>query len=145
MTLNSLPHWISYWTYGFEMTMQWYFRRIRKIFAEIYHSSNAALPSNFKLISEFTGCWQMRWVEDVLSGLRDVDEWDDFDWEDDNVFLKFKDYVVENEGRMERSLRGVNYYLDAANTLTVVAGEGRPEKVGSACILRPRLINPSLQ
>lgn len=128
--IHSLPHWIAYWTYGFETTVQWYFRRIRKVFAEIHTSSNAALPANFKLISEFVGCWQMRWAEDVLSGLRDVEEWDDFDWEDDHVFAKFKGYVVENEGRMERSLRGVNYYLDAANTLTIVAGEGRPEKVG---------------
>ncbi|KAI1783133.1 hypothetical protein LXA43DRAFT_1087143 [Ganoderma leucocontextum] len=124
----SLPHWISYWTYGFEMTVQWYFRRIRKVFAEIYYSSNAALPSNLKPISEFIGCWQTRWAEDVLSGLRNVENWDDADWEDDHVFLKFKDYVMENERRMERSLRGVNYSLDAANTLTIVAGEGRPEK-----------------
>ena len=118
------------------MTVQWYFRRIRKVFAEIHFSSNAALPSNHRLISDFINCWQTRWAEDVLSGPRDVEEWDDFDWDDDHVFLKFKDYVVENEARMERSLRGVNYYLDAANTLAIVAGEGRPEKVRPAtCVV----------
>ena len=45
------------------------------------------------------------------------------------MFLKFKDYVVENEQKIEHGLRGVKYYLDEANTLSIVAGDGRPEKV----------------
>ncbi|KAI1787462.1 hypothetical protein LXA43DRAFT_1029206 [Ganoderma leucocontextum] len=129
----SLPHWISYWTYGFEMTVQWYFRRIRKVFAEIYYSSNAALPSNLKPISEFIGCWQTRWAEDVLSGLRNVENWDDADWEDDHVFLKFKDYVMENERRMERSLRGVNYSLDCGEHVDHRRGGGQTGE-GGICI-----------
>ncbi|RPD68335.1 hypothetical protein L226DRAFT_346944 [Lentinus tigrinus ALCF2SS1-7] len=106
----SLPHWIAYWTYGFEMTVQWYFRRIRKI------------------IGDFISSWHVRWIEDFLSGLRDVEQWDSTDWESDVMFMKFKDYVVENERNIEHNLRGVNYYLDEANTLSIVAGNGRPEK-----------------
>ena len=56
------------------MTVQWYLHRIRKVIAEIRRSSNAALSSNLK-----------QRVEDVLPGLRDIKEWDDFDWEEVEV------------------------------------------------------------
>ena len=133
--VNSLPHWISYWTYGFEMTVQWYFRRIRKLYSNIAYLSNAALPANTKPIIWFLTSWQMRWTEDILSGLRDIEEWDNVDWANDSVFLVFRSYVVENETRIERQLRKLKYYLDDANTLTIVAGEGRPEKVRTPCIV----------
>ena len=107
------------------MTVQWYLHRIRKVIAEIRRSSNAALSSNLK-----------QRVEDVLPGLRDIKEWDDFDWEDDYVFYKFKNYVVENEGRIEHWLRGVNYDLSAASA---PVSEGRLEKVRSTRSLRPLL------
>ena len=134
--INSLPHWISYWPYGFEMTLQWYFRRIRKVYSEIHSLGNTALPSNLNHISRFLSSWQMHFTEDLLAGLRDVEEWDGMDWEDDHEFLRFKDYVVENERRMKRKLCTVNYTLDEANTLTIIAGEGRPEKVRHQCAPR---------
>ncbi|KAI0699900.1 hypothetical protein C8T65DRAFT_296564 [Cerioporus squamosus] len=124
----SLPHWIAYWTYGFEMTVQWYFRRIRKVIADIVRATFEALPANRKIISDFITSWQVRCVEDILSGLRDVEQWDSTDWESDVMFLKFKDYVVEHEQKIEHNLRGVKYVIDEANTLKIVAGDGRPEK-----------------
>ncbi|KAI0699895.1 hypothetical protein C8T65DRAFT_580789, partial [Cerioporus squamosus] len=113
----------------FEVTVQWYFRRIRKVIADIAQAAVEALPANRKIIAEFISSWQVRWVEDFLSGLRDVTNWDSTDWENDGMFLKFKDYVVENEQKMERNLRGVKYAIDQANTLSIVAEDGRPEKV----------------
>ncbi|KAK7040772.1 hypothetical protein VNI00_009678 [Paramarasmius palmivorus] len=124
----SLPRWIAYWTYGFEMTVQWYFRRIRKLFADIYFASKRALPANRQIIAEFMTSWEIRKIEDLLSALRDVDLWDDTNWDSDVRFLKFKDYVVGNETNMDKELRRVNYYIDEANTLAMVTGSGRPEK-----------------
>ncbi|RPD68326.1 hypothetical protein L226DRAFT_527321 [Lentinus tigrinus ALCF2SS1-7] len=124
----SLPHWIAYWTYGFEMTVQWYFRRIRKVISEIARATVEALPANRKIIADFVSSWDVHWIERFLAGLRDVKQWDSTDWESDVIFLKFKDYVVENERKLEHNLRGVNYYVDEANTLSIVAGNGRPEK-----------------
>ena len=114
------------------MTVQWYLYRIRKVIAEIRRSSNAALSSDLKQRAEV-----------ILHGLRDIKEWDDFDWEDDYVFYKFKNYVVENQGRMEHWLRGVNYDLAAASA---PVSEDRLVKVRSTRSLRPRLtrINLSL-
>ncbi|RPD69593.1 hypothetical protein L226DRAFT_446030, partial [Lentinus tigrinus ALCF2SS1-7] len=114
---------------GFEMTVQWYFRRIRKVISEITQATVEALPANRKIIGDFISSWTVRWIEDFLSGLRDVEQWDSTDWESDVMFLKFKDYVVENERKLEHNLRGVKYYLDETNTLSIVAGSGRPEKV----------------
>lgn len=111
------------------MAVQWYFRRIRKVIVDITSATVEALPANRKIIADFVSSWHVRWVEDVLSGLRDVDEWDSIDWASDTMFMKFKDYVIENERKMEHNLRGVNYVIDEANTLSLVAGDGRPEKV----------------
>ena len=118
------------------MSVQWYFRRIRKVIADIVGATFEALPANRKIISEFITSWHVRWVEDFLSGLRDIDQWDNTDWVSDVMFLKFKDYVIENEQKMERGLRGVKYVIDEANTLRIVAGDGRPEKVsgGAPCL-----------
>ncbi|RPD69596.1 hypothetical protein L226DRAFT_575426 [Lentinus tigrinus ALCF2SS1-7] len=124
----SLPHWIAYWTYGFEMTVQWYFRRIRKVIAGLVVATKEAHPANRSIIAEFITSDYIHWVEAILSGLHDIDEWDHTDWESDVMFLKFKDYVVEIERKIEHNLRGVKYYLDEANTLSTVSGGGRPEK-----------------
>ncbi|RDX50314.1 hypothetical protein OH76DRAFT_469327 [Lentinus brumalis] len=124
----SLPHWIAYWTFGFEMTVQWYFRRIRKVIADINGAASKALSANRRIIADFIASWQVRWVEKFLSGLRDVEQWDDMDWNSQVMFLKFKDYVIQNEQKIDHNLRGVNYFLDAANTLKIVVGDGRPEK-----------------
>ncbi len=119
---------------GFEMTVQWYFRRIRKVIAYIAGATIDTLPANRKIIADFISSWQVRWVEDFLSGLRDVEQWDDTDWESDSMFLKFKDYIVENEQKIDRSLQGVKYVIDEANTLKIVAGDGRPEKVSVSSV-----------
>ncbi|KAM5536716.1 hypothetical protein V8D89_009643 [Ganoderma adspersum] len=124
----SLSQWISYWMYGFEITVQWYFRRIRKVFAEIHGFGNAAMPSNLQAISRFFSSWSVHFVEDMLSGLRDIEEWEFVDWDRHHVFLRFKEYVVNTEKQMEERLRTFRYCLDDANTLTIVAGESTPEK-----------------
>ena len=111
------------------MSVQWYFRRIRKVIADIVGATFEALPANRKIISEFITSWHVRWVEDFLSGLRSVSDFDSTDWESDVMFARFKDYVIENEQRIERKLRDFSYYIDEANTLSLVAGDGRPEKV----------------
>lgn len=117
------------------MTAQWYFRRIRNLFAEIGSAIPAVLPANRKIAADFVHSWEVCVVEDLLGGLRDVEQWDDMDWEDDAIFLKFKDHVLDTEAKMERGLRAVKYCIDAANTLIIVAGDGRPERVSASKIV----------
>ena len=79
--------------------------------------------------SSFLASWPLRWTEDLLTGLKDVDDWDDIDWANDDRFLKFKGWVMDNERKMEELLRTLVYYIDQDNTLATVSGGGRPERV----------------
>lgn len=125
------------------MTVQWYFRRIRRTIALMYRGLDGTLLANRQLISDFVSSRQVWWVEDFLSGLGSVSAFDSTDWDSDVTFLKFKDYVVDNEQKIERKLRDIGYYIDEANTLTLVAGNGRPEKV-SLSDITTRLSNIQL-
>ena len=42
---------------------------------------------------------------------------------------KFSDYVLHEEGRIRKNLEDVKYDLDALETVYIVAGPGRIEKV----------------
>lgn len=125
----SLPRWIAYWTMGFEMTTQWYYRRIRRLFSLLSDSSKDVLPANRKLVSQFMDSWSIQATENLLAGCRDVSDWDGMDWADHSIFLKFKYWVLENERRMNKVLRTLVYYIDQDNTLNIVTGGGRPEIV----------------
>ncbi|KAF8553591.1 hypothetical protein OG21DRAFT_1441706 [Imleria badia] len=123
----SLPRWIAYWTMGFEMTTQWYYRRILRLFSLLSDSSKDVLPANRKVVSQFMHSWSIHATEDLLAGCRDVNDWDGMDWADHSIFLKFKSWVLENEGRMNKVLRTLVYYIDQDNTLNIVTGGSRPE------------------
>jgi hypothetical protein len=68
-------------------------------------------------------------VENLLSGLRGIYEYENIQWADHPVFSRFKDYAIEKEARTEKLLHKLNYNLDASNSLAIVIGKGREEKV----------------
>lgn len=43
---------------------------------------------------------------------------------------KFQDYVTYEENRIRRNLKDINYDIDALDTVFIIAGPGRIEKVG---------------
>lgn len=51
---------------------------------------------------------------------------------DENLFDKFKEYVEQEEARIEKNLEDIKYILDGQDTMVLVAGNGRLEKVGFA-------------
>lgn len=126
---TSLPRWIAYWTIGFEMTTQWYYRRIHRLLSLLSDSSKDVLPANRKVVSQFMYSWSIRATQDLLAGCRNVSYWDGVDWAHDSIFLKFKPWVLENERRMNTFLRRLVYNIDQDNTLNIVTGGGRPETV----------------
>ncbi|KAI0665852.1 hypothetical protein C8Q78DRAFT_1083428 [Trametes maxima] len=132
----SLPRWVAYWTYGFEMTLHWYLRRIRALFAIIESASHAVLPANRSNVGDLLSSPQMCFVENLLSGLHRGDGQSVADWDWDTTFSKFKDYIVGEEDRLAKRLRSVKYVVDETNTLTVlVTGCGRPEKYALPMVL----------
>ncbi|KAI0369608.1 hypothetical protein BV20DRAFT_945606 [Pilatotrama ljubarskyi] len=123
----SLPRWVAYWMYGYELTLRWYVRRIRALFSAIHFASRAVLPANFALVGTFLSSPQVYFAESLLSGLHAGDGRSSTDdWE--ATFTRFKDYVVGHENRLEGKLRRVKYYIDDSNTLTgLIVGRERPE------------------
>ena len=46
---------------------------------------------------KFIQSYSLIWIQKVLSGLRDTKKFDLVDWDRDELFLRFKDWVVGNE------------------------------------------------
>ncbi|KAI0630036.1 hypothetical protein C8Q77DRAFT_236077 [Trametes polyzona] len=124
----SLPRWIAYWTCGFEMTTQWYYRRIRALLARLHREVHFVHPANRTIVGGFMYSTQVYLAENLLSGLHEGDGWNMIDWNWDNTFARFKDYVVDRERQLEQRLQRLRYVIDEANTLAglIVKGE-RPE------------------
>ncbi|KAJ7181386.1 hypothetical protein C8R43DRAFT_1170245 [Mycena crocata] len=125
----SLPRWIAYWTTGFEMSVQWYYRRIRRRLAALADASKKVLPANRLEVSRFMGGVGIEWTQSILAGLCNVEDFDWIDWDNDPTFLKFKGWLLDNEKRMKTVLRRLSYQIDQYNTLVTVTGQiGRPEQ-----------------
>ncbi|KAJ7499168.1 hypothetical protein FB451DRAFT_28305 [Mycena latifolia] len=124
----SLPRWLAYFMAGFELTVQWYYRRIRRSLASLIEASKKVLPANRLGVSQFMHSTGTIWIESMLAGLSNVEDFDFMDWENNETFLKFKGWVLGNEKRMKTVLRRLSYQIDQYNTLVTVAGGGRPEQ-----------------
>jgi len=53
---------------------------------------------------------------------------------------KFNSYIEAEEARLGNNLRAVNYVIDGIDTLTLITGVGRIEKVRKCTLYHPRLI-----
>lgn len=95
----------------------------------MYHDVRKILPANRKVVNGFVNSFSLRFIDDLLAGLREPSSHDGIDWDNSSLFAYFKGYIVEQEDKIEKVLRTVTYHLDDENTLTLVTGGGRPEKV----------------
>jgi hypothetical protein len=114
-------------TLGFELSVRWYHKHIIRLLSRFSAKARAAhfLPSNRGLASRFLDSETMDDMHTILAGLVDHEE----TLPNPAVFEKFKDYVFAQEKRMKKVLELLNYNIDDENTLTLVAGTGRPEQV----------------
>ena len=126
----SLVRWIAYWTAGFEMTTNWYWRRIRKNLNKVVCACGATLPANRAAVHEYLQRWIFQPIDEVLAGLQGTSEWDSIrDWDEHSLFSEFKDYILDEERRLKTTLRRLSYNIDQDNTLYLLTRGGRPEKV----------------
>ena len=131
--IESLPRWIAYWTVGFGMTTYWYWRRILRNLEYLTITYRVILPANRAAVNNFLGQWTNSF-ENVPSGLQDASEWESIDGDSDNLFSKFKDYILNEERRFKTVLRQLSYNIDQESTLHMfTAGDG-PEKVASSTV-----------
>ncbi|EIW63664.1 uncharacterized protein TRAVEDRAFT_113640 [Trametes versicolor FP-101664 SS1] len=116
---------------GFEMSVRWYYRRIRALCGKIHTAASFVHPANRAITNRFLSSPQMQFVEDLLAELHPSDDWNAC-WDWDDMFTEFQNYVKGREEQLEERLRKVKYYIDEANTLTslIVDSGERPETVG---------------
>lgn len=114
------------------MTVRWYHRRILRILSMISITSIEVLPANRKVVNDFLGSWELREIKYILAGLQDSDNDGDDDW-DSALFDRFRAHVLEEEARMKQVLELVFYNIDDENTLRLVCGPDRLEKVTDIC------------
>lgn len=108
------------------MSLRYYYDRILALLSKMAVVSEKVLDSNRALVDRFMGCAPLRVIEAVLAGIRSSHENDCLDEE---LFARFKRHVDSEEAKMEKTLQILKYCLDAPNTVAMVLGSGRPEKV----------------
>jgi hypothetical protein len=113
------------------MSIYWYYRRMVHLLSGIAAAARDIHPSNRRAVNRFLDSWPLRFIDDMLAGLVDVDLWEDFDWDQQPVWLNFKDYITGREQRFDEALQSLGYNIDDENTLTLITGGGRPEAVSS--------------
>ena len=130
MIPHSIIRWIAYWMTGFEMTTNWYWRRIRKNLNRVVCDCGAILPANRASVYKYLQ-WQIfQPIDEVLAGLRGAGEWDSIeDWNNHGVFSKFQGYVLNEEQRLKSTLCRLSYDINQDSTLHVLTQGGRPEEV----------------
>src|SRR5258707_1309332 len=114
------------------MTTNWYWRRIQKNLVLISVAFRDILPANRAAF-----CLYSRWsIKSILSGLRGAKDWEETDWDHDNLFMRFKDYVLDEERALKTILRQLAYHIDQDNTLHTLTGDNSPEKVHCSLFTR---------
>jgi hypothetical protein len=107
---------------GFKWSIIDYAQKIEKLFAKMEGVRTTVLPPNRKGVDRYFGVvWEI--VHTLTTAANSLD----------SVLAdsgKFKLYLEAEETRLETNLRAVNYVIDGIDTLTLITGGGRIEKVG---------------
>lgn len=101
-----------------------YARKIEELFAKMEGVRTTVLPPNGSRADLYFGnAWLI--VHSLTSPVLSLDC-------PESVLAdtgKFKHHIEEEEKRLENNLRAVNYVIDGIDTLTLITGGGRIEKV----------------
>lgn len=95
------------------------------------------LPANRGSIDQFLAGVSLNIVHFILGGLRDT--WEETPHLNAVLFERFKEHVDHEENSIRKVLQNLVYNLDGMDTVTMVLGQGRPEKVGNRMQMSPVL------
>ena len=114
---------------GFPLTVHHYFGLIQLLMSRIPIAVDEVLPVNRPMLDYFTTHWCIYGLDMILAGIcRSMDNIEN----DSRLFhQRFKEYVDAEEKKLTESLERVAYRIDAENTLFLVTGSERLEKVRS--------------
>ncbi|KAJ7777905.1 hypothetical protein DFH07DRAFT_730843 [Mycena maculata] len=116
----TLPHWIAFWAVGFHQSMSIYATKIRELIAKMFALRTLVLPANRIAVNSY--------LETIYHGVVSLESGLAPCFVSEALQDKFRSYVDSEEARLRGNLEAVDYDLDAANTLTLVTGEGRIER-----------------
>jgi hypothetical protein len=134
---SSLPHWLAFWAVG-ELNASFYFtlpsmiagfkrsiidyaRKIENLFAKMVGVRSTVLPPNQDAVDRYFGpVW--RAIHTLTAAVP-------LQYSEPDDSKKFKSYLEAEEARLGNNLRAVDYVIDGVDTLTLIAGVGRIEKV----------------
>jgi hypothetical protein len=134
---SSLPHWLAFWAVGelnvsfyptsssiiagFKWSIIDYAWKIEDLFAKMEGVRATVLPLNREAVDTyFLNAW--RAVHPLIAAVSS--QYSDLDDPE-----KFKLYLKSEETRLERKLQTFNYVIDGIDTVTLITGKGRIEKV----------------
>jgi hypothetical protein len=141
LMIFSLPHWVAFWAageqyasnhhlpctakfpVGYRESIINYALKIEDLLAKMDGIRAEVLPLNLQAIVDyFTNVWEfVRTLTAPVLSLQPLQHEPD----------KFKSYIEAEEARLEYNLRAVHYTIDGADTLTLITGVGRIEKVST--------------
>ena len=108
---------------GFRTSIIDYAQKIEDLFAKMEGIRAEVLPANQELMDiYFTDVWKRvhRLTDAAPSPLP-------LSFDPEN----FKPYLEAEEARLSTNLKAVNYFIDGTDTLSLITGLGRIEKVGT--------------
>ena len=121
MKLYSLPHWLAYWAIGWQMTATKYRDMIVDICAKMFGIRSHIHPANRNAVDKYLqNVWQK--ICTLTSSFVNT-------YQAESLQERFKPYVEAEERRLREGLETVRYDIDAMDTLLLVTGPDRIEKV----------------
>jgi hypothetical protein len=110
---------------GFKRSIIDYAHKIEDLFAKMEGVRSTVLPPNREAIDRyFVYVWGC--VHSLTAAVISQDSSESSGPDDSKRFLS---YLEAEEARLENNLRAVDYIIDGADTLPLIAGVGRIEKV----------------
>lgn len=120
MFRRSLSHWVAYWAIGHRAAMVHYKVLIEELFAKMEGIiPELRLENRGSAHDYFAMSWKA--VHTLTAGLDDHAP--------DPNQERFTTYVESEEKRVKANLEAVDYIIDGLDTLSLVTGAGRIEKV----------------
>jgi hypothetical protein len=138
----SLPHWLAFWAVGepntfsflppthamitgFKWSIIDYAGKIEELFGKMEVVRSMVLPPNREAVDRYFACvWDG--VHTLTAAVLSQNSSQNSRPDD---LKKFNSYLEAEEARLGNNLRAVDYVVDGIDTLPLIAGVGRIEKV----------------
>lgn len=133
---RSIPHWLAYWAIGWKIFASQYVDKIKELLSKMRVAIPRVHPRNRRAVDNYFNIWW--WCAFLLLGMPEHGRPEaEFSTPPD----RFQEYIDLEEQRIRGNLEKIKYDIDASDTLSLVLGSGRLEKVrDSLYVLRRCLL-----